>query len=62
MAKVSATAAVTELHIACQEPNISITELSNILNEHPEAPSQADKKGRYPLHIFSENTVLLTSL
>jgi hypothetical protein len=55
MAKVGTTNAmpqVTELHIACQEPNISITELSNILNKHPEAPEQADKKGRSSSHIF----------
>jgi hypothetical protein len=40
MAKVGATATMTELHIACQEPNISITELSNSLIEHLEAPPQ----------------------
>ena len=64
IAKVAAAAPtkVTELHIACQEPNISITELSNVLNEHPDAALQIDDRGRYPLHVFSENSVLLTSL
>lgn len=52
----------SELHVACARSNISIKELYMILKARPEAASLVDEQGRYPLHVFSENAVLLSSL
>lgn len=51
-----------ELHLACARPRVSIRELSLILQSEPQAASQADEEGRYPLHVLSENTSLLSSI
>lgn len=52
---------LSELQLACALPRVPARELQAVLDANPQAASETDSEGRYPLHILSENEPLLST-
>mmetsp|Transcript_1620 Transcript_1620/g.3375 ORF Transcript_1620/g.3375 Transcript_1620/m.3375 type:complete len:1482 (-) Transcript_1620:308-4753(-) len=52
----------TRLHTAAADPDSTIQDLKDALNEDPSYASMADEEGKLPLHLISENDMLTDNL